>query len=38
MRKKEPRKEGVNPELRWSVNFRIDLRLSYSRSGDGRER
>lgn len=38
VRKKEPRKEGVNPELRWSVNLRIDLRPSYSRSGDGRER
>lgn len=30
------RKEGVNPELRWMVN--LDLRLSCSRSGDGRER
>lgn len=38
VRKKEPRKEGVNPELRWSVNLRIDLRPSHSRSGDGRER
>lgn len=32
------RQEGVNPKLRWRVNFRIDLWLSWSRSGDGRER
>lgn len=33
------RQEGMNPELRWRVHFRIiDLRLSWSRRGGGRER
>lgn len=29
---------GMNPELRWRVNFSIDLRLPWSRRGGGRER